>query len=171
MLRVNQLVGLGVVRGASFPVGDNFIPAMTSNTAPSGVASASSFLGGYDPWQAFSATNTDSWLSDFGQVTNQWLEYQFATSQVVNQYAITTHMTGSAQAGHPQRSPNTFNFEAWNGSAWVNLHSASGITWSVDQRRVYTFTNTTSYTRYRLFMSTSNDGNYVGLGRLEMGFQ
>ena len=58
------------------------VPTMTSNTTPSGVASASYEVheGGtyYDAWKAFDNDNSDCWSSN--SKTDQWLAYEFTRS-------------------------------------------------------------------------------------------
>jgi hypothetical protein len=150
---------------------DNNVPLMTSATTPSGTVSSSTNLGGYEAWQSFRTTVGGTWLSADGSTSNQWVEYQFATSIVIDRYAVTNWRTGDHQIGQNARMVNTFTLQAWNGSSWVNLDTRSGQTWSTQgERRTWSFTNTTSYTRYRLFCTSNNgDPNYIGFARLELG--
>lgn len=60
------------------------VPTMTSDTTPSGVASASSvFPGSYEAYKAFDNVNTsiDCWLSGNGGTTSEkWVQYQFTNA-------------------------------------------------------------------------------------------
>ena len=51
------------------------VPVMTSNTTPSGVASASSSHSGQPPYKAFNGVSNDPWAD--GGTGDCWLQYQF----------------------------------------------------------------------------------------------
>jgi len=150
----------------------NLIPAMTSATAPSGVASASSEFGPLrPPWKAFDHVNpTDAggntgWMPTTG--TTGWLQYQFTAAHVVRRYAVTTRNEGTNSY-----SPKTWTFKgSTDGTTWVTLDTQTNITdWaaSANVRKVFDFANSTSYAYYRLDITASNDARYVGVGELEM---
>ena len=80
------------------------IPKMTSNTAPSGVASASSYynVGGIS-CPAYLSMNKElisvdtNWYAPAGYITNQWLQYKFTTP--VWCYKVTLTNGNSTQPG------------------------------------------------------------------------
>ena len=136
----------------------NIVPVMTSNTAPAGyVASASSEnLGAtYAAWKAFDQDTTTTnrvWATT--NPSPNWLQFQSPTARIVSEYRITAEV---GQGGN--RSPNTFNLQGSNnGSSWTTLNSQSGITYTDGQTRSFTFTNSTSYTYYRLNITSVNAG-------------
>ena len=59
-------------------------PTMTSNTTPSGVASASSVYNNntsYYAWKAFDNNASTIWASSTSDTTNAWVQYQFAKGE------------------------------------------------------------------------------------------
>ena len=71
------------------------VPTMTSNTTPSGVVSASSYIGangGY-PWKAFSGSNDNFWMAGSASYP-QWLAYTFANAVKIYAYAFRNETSG-----------------------------------------------------------------------------
>jgi hypothetical protein len=92
---------------------------MTSNTAPSGVCSASSILNNdptYAAWHAFDASTTSLWHSY--NESSWWLQYQFASPVT----AVGMHLAARTEYNLPD-SPVVFGI--WG--------SNDGITWTVLQ--------------------------------------
>lgn len=61
----------------------SLIPTMTSNTTPSGVASASGEVSGREAYRAFDGDNSTSWRSSnatSGQSGDAWIDYEFASN-------------------------------------------------------------------------------------------
>ena len=141
---------------------NDLIPDMTSNSAPSGTASVSSeYSATYTAWKAMDDSNLSYWRSS--TPTNEWIEYEFASSIKINKYTMTAYSSSTTNA------PNTWTFEGYNGATWDTLDSQTGITWSGSfEKKEYTFSNTTSYTKYRINISTVNGGAYVLLAEIEM---
>ncbi len=134
-------------------------PAMTSNTTPSGIVSASSYFSNnptFLPFNAFARGGND-WLSN--GVTG-WLAYQFPALKKINKYQVQAPSNGS-----PTSVPRNWTFEAWDGSSWVVLDTVTGNSGTATVTR--TFTNTTAYIQYRINI-TLNNGNtsYVGISEL-----
>lgn len=124
----------------------NLIPAMTDNTTPSGTASAES--NSDDAWIAFDHdTDIESrWVSTGTLPT--WLQYQFDDALVLTAYSIT--------AWKPAPSPKDFEFQgSTNGSTWVTLDSRTGITWFIGETKIFSFTNTTAYAYYRVYITVT----------------
>lgn len=141
----------------------NIIPTMTSNTSPSGVASASDIYQNYQPWQAFDKrTGTNySWLSNLN-VLPVWLAYQFSDKKTVSTYSIIPYNTAT--------SPKTWTFEGSNdGVNWTVIDRQINITnWGANQKRMFGFVNKDSYSMYRINISDTNNGDNVGIQELEM---
>jgi hypothetical protein len=135
------------------PTLTSLIPTMTSNTAPSGIASAS--YNGYAP--AYLAFNNDTtsgggWESNGGNTTG-WLSYEFPIAVTVGQYKI------YPRTDQPQRNPKNWTFEGWDGSAWVLLDTQTNQTsWTSGVGNSYSFVNTVAYIKYRLNVSASLPG-------------
>jgi len=143
----------------------NIIPAMTSATAPSGVASSSGDYGAAQPsWAAFNhAAAYPYWMAPVG--TTGRLQYQFPAAHVITRYAITSP--------DPQNGvPKSWAFEGSNdGSTWDTLDTQTNITdWAAENlvRKIFDFSNTVAYAYYRLDITASNAASYVGVGELEM---
>ena len=65
----------------------SIIPEMTTNTAPIGVAEASSIYGSsYDAWKAFDKKDTTIWHSGSG--TPQWISYEGLSKKRVTRFLI-----------------------------------------------------------------------------------
>ncbi|WP_379392298.1 hypothetical protein [Paenibacillus lentus] len=135
---------------------DTLIPDMTSNNAPSGVASASSNYSSYPAWQAFS-TKGIQWLTKVGQNTG-WLQYTFTKKQKINQYTILPSDT-------VRRSPQTWTFEGSNdGTTWAILDERiNETTWYAGVTNKYEFQNDEYFLMYRINVSKNNGDGYVGI--------
>jgi hypothetical protein len=154
----------------SYSYSDNIIPTMTSATAPSGIASASS---NYDidraEWKAFdhaNAVGTDVWCSAWATGT-EWLQYQLPSAHAVTRYAVTS------AAGWTQYAPKSWTFKGSNdGATWDTLDTQTNVTaWSGSpERRIYDLTNSTAYAYYRLDITVGApaDADLVAVGELEM---
>jgi len=138
----------------------NAIPVMTSDTAPSGVASASSNdpSPGYGAWRAFDNTGT-SWISNSGLNTG-WVAYQFPTPQTIVQYTV--------QADVASRAPKDWTFQAFSGS-WVTLDTQTGQTgWGAGETRTFSIPNTTAYSSYRINVTANNGNSRVQILEMQM---
>jgi hypothetical protein len=131
----------------------NQVPDMTSNTAPSGTAYASSFTVGSDPFKAFDRDNTTWWASVGGTATG-YIAYDFGSTKTVAQYTITGPTAGNATYG-----PKTWTFEgSTDNSSWTVLDTQTNVSaWGIIEKRTYTFTNNTPYRYYRINI-TANQG-------------
>ena len=127
-------------------VWDVCVPIMTSNTTPSGVASASSEYGGYPAWHAFASghgwTNTSS-------DSNPYVQYQFTSKVKVHKMSIKSYAT----------STEKFTLQGVDNGSTTNLLSdiTASTTW-----KDYLVSNNTSYDTYRISGSAWNyDGIYL----------
>jgi hypothetical protein len=86
-----------------------------------------------------------------------WIAYKFATGTT---YAITSYTLTSAN-DMPTRDPASWRLEGTNDAAlatWTTLDTRTGESFAGRlQTNTYTFTNTTAYAAYRLFV-TANGG-------------
>lgn len=150
----------GVARGFA-----NEVPTMTSNTAPSGVASASSqYDANRAPFKAFDGNDGSSWAAN---TNTGWLQYQFTSSKKIVSYFIQGSPIVAAQ------SPNSWTIEASNTGAFsgeeVTLDTITGQTsWTSNERRYFEFTNTTSYLYYRINITSNNGEPYASISKFEL---
>lgn len=134
----------------------NAIPAMTSNTTPSGIASASTFYGvGYEAFRAFLNVNSSSPF--VAGSAPFWLAYEFTSPKVIDSYAI---MVGIGfNAANTMRD---WTFEGWDGTSWVVLHTVTNYLTASWNSSNYTsptsIGNTTAYIRYRFNCTAANAG-------------
>ncbi|WP_427051182.1 discoidin domain-containing protein [Paenibacillus sp. TC-CSREp1] len=147
----------------------NVIPKMTSNTAPSGVVSASSiYSSAYDSWYAFNQTNDQGWASS-GTTIDQWLCYHFAYPIAISQYTITSR--NSTTSSDLLQSPKKWRFEASNdGLIWTKIDERDNITnWGVAEKRVFTFNNNIKFQYYRIYCISNNGSTTAfAINELEM---
>ncbi len=150
---------------------DNVIPRMTSNTSPSGRASASSEynLEVYLPaYLAFDHSISRERLWNSHGTDTGWLEYEFSTQKCITKYTI--------NSTNPIYSilemPKNWTFEAFDEqlNQWVVLDTRSNITnWTVGTKKDFVFSNNTLYTKYRInITATGKDKMTIGIGELEM---
>lgn len=141
----------------------NLIQTMTSNTAPSGVASCSTvYTTGYEAYKAFDGSTATYWDSA-DTITTGWLCYQFPSLQKIAQYTIKSNNL-------PTQAPKTWTFEGSNnGSTWTILDTRTNETsWGSKEKRTYQFTNANNYIYYRINVSANNGGGLVSIGEMEM---
>jgi len=145
---------------------DDLIPAMTSNTTPSGIASASSEYPSpsYRPaWYAFdniSTGVTNVWETK--NVSTGWLAYEFSIPKKICKYTLEI-------SHYFDRAPKNWNFEAWDGSDWVILDTQSDVTdWSTQYKKEYMFDNNTSYKKYRINVLANNGSTLLLIYEMEM---
>ena len=118
------------------------VPTMSSATAPSGVASASSEQSGtYAAWKAFDKNAASYW---FATATTGWLKYQYATPATITAYSLACDGAGYGPSG--------WTFEGSNdNSNWTVLDTRSGYGSTLTTTVVYFYcSNSTAYTYYRL---------------------
>lgn len=127
------------------PVLTALIPAMTSNTAPSGTCSASSFQGGAPPYFAFDGNSSTQWQSTFASGAPGWIQYQFPSPVAAVAYDFTA---------------GGFLVQGWilqasiNGSTWVNLD-----TQNTQQVSQHAFSNAVAYAYWRIYITSVVSGN------------
>ncbi len=130
----------------------NLVPRMTGYEAPSGKVQASND-GSSPAWRAFNQSSdpTDGWQTTAGV---GWISYAPAVPVIVSAYSIQVTTTDPAN-----RSPKSWTFEGYNGSAWVVLDTQSNVpVWKGQEKRLYTFSNGTAYSSYRLNISALQGG-------------
>lgn len=149
---------------------ENLIPIMTSDESEFGKASSSDNHVNTPSWKAFDEVfNYSSGKTYYAWGTSKnsgWLAYEFTSPKAISKYVM--HNKGI----WPEAFPNTWTFEAWDGSNWIVLDSQSNVTandWIKKPEQSFTFENTNYYYKYRVNVSLSNvTGNQVNLAIVEL---
>lgn len=130
--------------------GVDAIPTMTTNTAPSGVASADSEEVSLE---AYKAMNDALGASDHWRGTTPnggWLQYAFAAGAGI----IPVRYTIRARQSTGDQAPKTFTFEGSNtgsfGGEETVLDTQTGLSWSADEKKTFDFSNTARFRYFRL---------------------
>ena len=142
----------------------NLIPTMTSNTAPSGTASASSeYQGTYLAYKAFDNSSTTRWLSNY--TVNPWLSYEFPTTKKIVKYTITPETANGVIS--------SWQFQGWNEStsSWDVLHIGTTNLSPAGTKKEFTFTNNNYYKKYRIYVihSTAVYADFRSVEMMEEG--
>tara|TARA_R110000868_G_scaffold350642_2_gene611910 strand:+ start:954 stop:3920 length:2967 start_codon:yes stop_codon:yes gene_type:complete len=139
------------------------IPTMTNFTAPSGEAIFDSSHGTtYAAWKAFDKNTSTRWARNAAGQAG-WIGYDFGTGKVIKKMILQAPSSSQAEM------PKNYTIDGWNGSAWVTITTiTNGAAFSANEQRVHTFTNTTSYNKYRVNITASEDGANCTMGELAM---
>ncbi|MGG4455803.1 discoidin domain-containing protein [Brevibacillus porteri] len=162
-----------VVSGGSLLPGysSNMIPAMTSNTTPSGIASASSVHSAFqtEPWYAFDKdTSPLNTLWAPHGIPHGWLQYEFESPQVISKYAITATKATDINLLGSQRD---WTFEGYSDkeSRWIILDQRTNVsTWKPAELREYVFFNNHPYKKYRINVTGNNGHSLLEIQELAM---
>lgn len=137
----------------------NRIPTMTSNTTPSGVASASTEANSLnEAWYAMQGSTSLKWTAS---ATTGYIQYDFGAS---NAKFITSYGVGGAIGGQTTMSPKTWTLQGSNnGSSFTVLDTQTNASaFGNSELRTYSFTNYTAYRYYRMDI-TLNQGHGTNL--------
>ncbi|MFA9464542.1 MAG: hypothetical protein ACERKN_09665 [Velocimicrobium sp.] len=175
------MMGMSNVSNAStVEYTDNVIPVMTSNTSPSGKASASTeWTNGTDYWSAYKVFNhddfqiiNDGWGSAKGYVTG-WLSYEFTEKKCITKYSIISRNVISVTPEITVSTlPKTWTFEAWDeqSSNWIILDKQNDVSgWQLGVKKEFEITNNNYYYKYRINITANGGYTYfTTIGELEM---
>lgn len=136
---------------------NDIIPDMTSNTAPSGVCSASSVSTTDYAWKAADDDAATAWLAALNTLPSWW-QYQATRKYVVSQFRFKIYSTGTY-------SPHDFSLlGSNNGTGWTTIQTFSNDNVTADAWTSYfevAAANRHPYTYHRLNVTTVNGtGNY-----------
>jgi len=133
------------------------IPTMTSDTTPSGVASADSTYGtGFEAYRAMDdSLSGNTWSAAFTSYPH-WLQYQFATSKIVTKYSVTCHASNSIW------SPTSWKIQGSNnGTDWTDLDTQN-VTWgAAGETKMFNISNPSSNIYYRLYCTAGGSGSQI----------
>ena len=130
------------------------VPLMTSNTAPSGVASASSEYGPeYQAWRAFDQT-VNHWAAD--GVANSWVQYKFDNPVFIHSVFVQTHETPyAAKNCHIEYSDDGVSFSV-----------AKSIELAPDSQTNISINKSGFYKYWRLYVIDTTGGSTLTLRKL-----
>ena len=135
-------------------------PTMTSNTAPSGVVSASSYHQTYYPYQAYNKSTANAWLSvQIPVFANTYIQYAFSSEKYVYK-AKAMHNNGSSDS-----STRIFKIQGLDGASYVDVTGelSSGLFTSVSEYQTYVFNTIAKTTTVRMqFISGTGISYYAG---------
>lgn len=139
------------------------IPPMTSNTAPSGKVSVSTFSDGYlhYAYRVFDKATSTYWQA---QAKSGWAKYEFDLPIVIAKYSL--RATGTING-----APKDWTFEGSNDDQnWTILDSQSNITnWTSGMVQDYVISNQNKYKFYRLNVVTTKDNlERISLSEIDM---
>jgi len=145
----------------------NAVPIMTSNTSPSGTASASSIYSSpYDAWRAFdNDAGWTCWVSRIGGIP-AWISYEFTEPKYITGYFILPQY-GSLK----DRSPKNWTFQGWDGTSWVLLDTRTNIRNDIEWNSSglsFIIKNPGLYSKYRLYISAVNGSSVVSIRQLKL---
>ena len=133
------------------------VPVMTSDTTPSGEASASSTYSGAPAYRAFDGTSND-WATAQNQTTNQWIKYAFTEPVCIKAVTLTTH---NGRMNHFKIQGSSDNFV----SDINDLYEGTAPSTTSDM--AFTISNNDSYRYYRCFIIDVHSDAYAGLNELQ----
>jgi hypothetical protein len=138
----------------------------TDNSTPLAVLSSGDYSG-HDRYKAFnhsvSSPSSIQWASDTTTMP-VWIGIDLGTGRYV------TSCTISATSDQGANAPNTFKIQGANQSNFsdaVDLSSQSGLTWSNSEMKTFSWTNTTAYRYFRVYVTVAG-GLYCHVGEIEI---
>ncbi|PRA08991.1 MULTISPECIES: hypothetical protein [unclassified Paenibacillus] len=143
---------------------DNAIPAMTSNTSPSGVAEASSTYSTFYPWKSFDRlVDQNGWVTASGVLVG-WLSYEFPSTVTITGYSIKSGTTPA------YRLPKNWTFEGWDGTKWAILDTRiNEPNFTGEEFRMYYFKNKFDFKKYRINVTANQGaGDFLAIGDFGM---
>lgn len=163
-LRSTNPTGIFEILGQVNVSSNDAIPTMTSNTAPSGIASAdSNWSSDYQAWRAMNDTNADPCWHSGPSAFPHWLQYQFASGKIITSYSITTRITASFTG------PKDWKLQgSTNGTAWVDLDTQTGQSFNYNEKKTFSFSNSTSYSYYRLYVTAGDHSSLLAISEFEL---
>ena len=142
------------------------VPIMTSDTTPSGIASASHEHGGVHlAYKVFrqALPADEGWMSYGNGIAGEWVQYQFSEAQIIKQIMV-QHF--NSNTGRPVK---TFKFQGSNdGTTFTDLATCTMDSSASKYSKYFTIDNNNAYLYYRLYVVEGYDTEGVGIGRVDM---
>lgn len=167
MLRLIGAILIAVTAGGALAQ-TALVPQMTSDTAPSGVASSST-AGGYGvcgaqlSWNAFDRSGATEWVADVH--ATGWLQYGFTAAQTVATYSLMGW--GSCGPSTSARAPKSWQLICQDTGAVLDTRANISFTQNVAQN--FSIASPVSCLAYRLNITANNgDASYVQVMDLQL---
>ena len=162
----NTLLGFGTWTpvyniSGSTQYSETFTPMMASDTSPAGnstLANPTAFSSDYAAWKAFAHDGSSSYFAA-NNGNPAWLQINLSSSHIATNYTLWP------RSGPYMASAWKLNASA-DGTSWTTLDTQSGITWSGTTPQSFPFTNSNSYSYYRLVATAFYSGNSLSVGEL-----
>jgi Flp pilus assembly pilin Flp len=134
------------------------IPSMTSDTAPSGTASALATARGYDAYLAFVDGSGAQYWPGQGDYLPNWLEYAFVSPVSVGSYCLEPYAPG----GDTSYEPTAWLFQGSNdGSTWTTVDSQSGVSWAgTSSCASFALSSPATYSQWRWYFTQTTSNRY-----------
>ncbi|HLP47668.1 MAG TPA: discoidin domain-containing protein [Candidatus Kapabacteria bacterium] len=147
------------------------VPVMTSNTAPSGRASAGSIYStSYEAWRAFDGNDQSEpwsrWISSPGRIPT-WLSYEFSQANYITGYYILPELASSTK----NRSPRNWTFQGWNGASWIVLDTRANIRNDIEWNPAglsFKISTPGYYSKYKLDVTVLNGSDATSIRQLKL---
>jgi len=140
------------------------IPVMTANDAPSPFLVSINYAiyaAGYEIYKAFDRLSSTICHSASG-FTSGIITMSMDTGYTVQSYRIVP------QSGYPTRTPKNWTFEGSNnGTDWTVVETRENVTSWTNAGTIFNFTNSTSYSYYRLNITATNS-TYLVLTEIQL---
>ena len=142
------------------------VPTMTSNTAPSGVASASTiYQSGYEAYKIFDGNNSTEWLSQGNPSGTTWVQYEFPNKVNVRKLKIRNAASASVII---RDNYNNLTVKGSNdGSTFTTIGTITFTQTTAGGEGTYNISNTQSYKCYRVEIPISPSVGQVGMSELQ----
>lgn len=141
---------------------------MPTNLAPAGTATANTFFAaGYEAANVNNGIVEGSgegiyWVSANDSTHPRWVRVQLAEAAVVTRYVLIANAAGSD-------SPSNFKLQGSNdGSAWTDLNTQVAAGSGDPATTDVTFSNSTAYLYYRVYITASGSLGYTVVRELEL---
>lgn len=141
---------LGSVNGPD----ENLVPAMTSNTTPSGQASDD--VGSLFAFRAFTGSLGVPWNAEDSPAPH-WLRYSFDEAVSVAAYGIWAHPSQTAYV------PKSWKFQGSNdGTTWTDLDEKTNYMGFYSAENIFTLSAAATYKHFRIYL-TEGTGTQSGV--------
>ena len=154
----------GPADGADNPSTTPATPAMTSDTTPSGICSASSYESGFSAYNVFDQIS-DIWFSSYGNHIPSWVAYEFDTPTAINKF-------GMLGGNNNVASPSEYKYQASLDGSWtdtIDLTPVINVTASSSTTYWDTIINSKRYKAYRIYMTDNGgDAGYMAVNELTL---
>jgi hypothetical protein len=140
------------------------VPAMTSDTTPSGRVLYSGSPSGHEAWQAFDKNEaqdgTSNWEKTFS--SGDYIGYTFTEPVCVSSFRLVNPYWNSTVQ---QRCIKNFKLQVSNdGNTWTDIESYTN---EQVLEKVFAVNNSDSYTSYRLYITSNYGNSYVSVVELQ----